>query len=218
MDEEQSGLHRRAQRLATLAAVARPVQHDINNLLTVIFANLEMLKRTAAEGAPQRQLDRIQEAARRFEATSRAVLSLARRPVPGEGEVTLAEAVTALRPLMLVLLPGPGALELALGPEAWPVRLDRARLDEALLGLAAEMGEGGARNATLGLEVANRPGRAGVEDRAVLTLRLPAPPPEAVLEALRAIAREAGGALEEEAGAATLHLLLPRQLPAATPA
>ena len=49
-----------AKRLTTLAGLARPVQHEINNLLTVIFANLEMLKRTAAEGAPQRQLDRGQ--------------------------------------------------------------------------------------------------------------------------------------------------------------
>ncbi len=59
-----------AKRLASVATLARPVQHDINNLLTVIFANLEMLKRTAAEGAPQRQLDRVAEAARRGDAVA----------------------------------------------------------------------------------------------------------------------------------------------------
>ena len=29
-----------AKRLASVATLARPVQHDINNLLTVVFANL----------------------------------------------------------------------------------------------------------------------------------------------------------------------------------
>ena len=85
MDDEEgeTAARRKAERLRTMAGLARPVQHEINNLLTVIFANLEMLKRTAAEGGPQRQLDRVAEAARRFEASSRGFLSLSRRPVPG---------------------------------------------------------------------------------------------------------------------------------------
>ena len=78
-DEGAAAARRQAARLQTMAGLARPVQHEINNLLTVIFANLEMLKRTAAEGGPQRQLDRVAEAARRFEASSRGFLSLARR-------------------------------------------------------------------------------------------------------------------------------------------
>ena len=87
--------------------LARPVQHEINNLLTVIFANLEMLKRTAAEGAPQRQLDRVDEAARRFEASSRGFLSLSRRPVPGGRAVRLGEALAAVQPLLRWCLPTP---------------------------------------------------------------------------------------------------------------
>ena len=69
MGEDEGGeapaARRQAARLQTMAGLARPVQHEINNLLTVIFANLEMLKRTAAEGGPKRQLDRVAEAARR---------------------------------------------------------------------------------------------------------------------------------------------------------
>jgi signal transduction histidine kinase len=213
-EDEASLPLRRAERLETLAALARPVQHEINNLLTVIFANLEMLKRTAAEGAPQRQLDRIQEAARRFEASTRAILSLSRRPVPGVSVFAPAQAVAALRPLLL--LPAPGALTLDLpGPEAaaagGTVRMDRAALDEALLGLAA------------GLAAAAPPGKAGLSlsvlDHAAekgdgggaVELRLRVTPPEPsgavaqALDRLRALARAAGGAVaEEEPGALTV--------------
>ena len=114
MGEEDEGeaaaVRRQAARLQTMAGLARPVQHEINNLLTVIFANLEMLKRTAAEGGPQRQLDRVAEAARRFEASSRGFLSLSRRPVPGVSVFTMEEALVAVRPLLAVLTPTPAML------------------------------------------------------------------------------------------------------------
>jgi len=41
---------------------------------------------------------------------SRAILALIRRPVPGEMELSLADAVAALEPLLALLLPAPGAL------------------------------------------------------------------------------------------------------------
>src|SRR5215218_5622454 len=135
-DEAEAMAPRLAARLETMAKLARPVQHEINNLLTVIFANLEMLKRTAAEGAPQRQLDRVAEAARRFEASSRGFLSLSRRPVPGVSDFTLHEALVALRPLLVVLMPTPSMLAIEAEAESGPVRLDRALLDEALIALA----------------------------------------------------------------------------------
>ncbi|WP_135467671.1 histidine kinase dimerization/phospho-acceptor domain-containing protein [Crenalkalicoccus roseus] len=215
MDDDRAILRRRAERMVRLATLARPVQHDINNLLTVIFANLEMLRRSASEGAPQRQLDRIQEAARRFEATSRALLSLARRPVPGEGEVTLTEAVAALRPLLQVLLPTPGALEVEDEPDAWPVLIDRALLDDALLRLAAEVADTRARGLQLGLAVANRPGKEPRAGMAELTLRLRVTPSQAAREALGALARQGGGTVEEVEvpEGAMLRLLLPRHEP-----
>src|SRR3712207_2408385 len=175
MGEEDAGdtARRQAARLATMAGLARPVQHEINNLLTVIFANLEMLKRTAAEGGPQRQLDRVAEAARRFEASSRGFLSLSRRPVPGVSVFTLEEALVAVRPLLVVLMPTPAMLAVEPGAEGWPVRIDRALLDEALIALAREAGEALPRGGGRGARCAgcwcprgrcgrwNRAGRAG---------------------------------------------------------
>lgn len=231
MDAERARLHRQAARLATMAGLARPVQHELNNLLTVIFANLEMLKRTAAEGTPQRQLDRIHEAARRFEASTRAALSLVRRPVPELTDITLPTAITALRPLLAVLLPVPGALVLALGPPGqpkenaaggqeivppgWPVRLDRAALDEALLALAQEAAEILPRGAGLSIGVADRPGLDGAADAVELRVSRPDGLVLHALEGLRELVVVAGGTVAEQAagGAVTLCLCFPRSRP-----
>jgi signal transduction histidine kinase len=208
-DEGVAAARRQAARLATMAGLARPVQHEINNLLTVIFANLEMLKRTAAEGAPQRQLDRVAEAARRFEASSRGFLSLSRRPVPGVSVFTLEEALVAVRPLLVVLMPAPGMLAVEPGAEGWPVRMDRALLDEALIALAREAGEALPRGGVLSISSSNRP---GPPDLAELALRWPAEIALPAAATLRDMARDAGGRVEEEAadGTALLRLGLPR--------
>ena len=235
MDAEQAKPYRQAIRLATIAHVAEPVQHELNNLLTVVYANLEMLKRTASEGAPQRQLDRIQEAARRFDASTRAVLSLLRRPVPGTMAMSLPAAVAAIQPLLAVLLPGRGALTLSLGPSVgeasgarnggapdpsvppqdWLVRLDRAALDEALLALAREAAAALPRGAGLALGVANRPGVDGAPDAVEFHIRRPEALALPALAAFRALVLAAGGDARDEAagGAATLRLSLPRAIP-----
>src|SRR3954452_8098345 len=104
MQSEDQALRRKAERSVAVAGLARTVQHDINNLLTVIFANLEMLKRNAAEGPPQRQLGRVEEAARRFERTSRAILSLIRRPAGEVAPIRLSDALAVLQPLLQMIL------------------------------------------------------------------------------------------------------------------
>jgi signal transduction histidine kinase len=208
-DEGIAAARRQAARLATMAGLAKPVQHEINNLLTVIFANLEMLKRTAAEGGPQRQLDRVAEAARRFEASSRGFLSLSRRPVPGVSVFTLEQLLVAVRPLLVVLMPTPAMLAVEPGAEGWPVRMDRALLDEALIVLAREAGEALPRGGVLSLSSSNRP---GPPDMAELAVRWPAELELLSAGPLRDIVRNAGGRVEEEAadGAVLLRLGLPR--------
>lgn len=141
MESDQAQLQSQARRMTAVATLARPVQHDINNLLTVVFANLELLKRSAAEGAPQRQLDRIQEATRRLDAGTRALLGLLRRPNAGATEFRLSEALAAVHPLLALLLPATGPLGLAVAGEEPLVRLDRAALEDALLTLAQEGAE-----------------------------------------------------------------------------
>jgi hypothetical protein len=191
MDDDQAETRQRqADRLALLAALGRPVQHEINNLLTVIFANLDMLKRRVTDEAPQRQIDRVQQAARRFEASSRAILALTRRPVPGEALVSPTVAIAAIEPLLAVLLPAPGALRIERPAETPRCRFDQALLDAGLLGLAqaAAAGKGG-----LALALSEAAGQVVLQ----VTLAGEARDAEAVA-ALARLAAEARGSFSAE--------------------
>ncbi|MBL6457181.1 hypothetical protein JMJ55_17735 [Belnapia sp. T6] len=202
MAAEPAGLRPRARRMGSVAMLARPVQHDVNNLLTVVFANLELLKRTAAEGPPQRQLDRIQVAARRLDSSTRAMLNLLRRPTGQVGELRLSEAVGALEPLLGLLLTA-GTLDLEL-PEGDPmVRLDRAAFEDALLAIAQQASEGMPREGKLRIAVEAGP------DEASLVLTWPEGLVLPGLPALAALGRELDGRVEEAAG--LLRLSLPAE-------
>lgn len=197
-----------AERLALLASLARPVQHEINNLLTVIFANLDLVGRRVTEEAPLRQIGRVQEAARRFEATSRAILSLSRRPVPGEALISPGAALGAIEPLLSLLLPAPGALSVIRAADIPACRFDQALFDAALLGLAQAAAATRARLAlTLDL----------VEGQAVLEARLTeGAGDDGAAAALGHLARRAGGGFTAAPG--LLRLVLPVAEPAETPA
>ena len=210
MAEDADRVRRRATRMDTVASLSRTVQHDINNLLTVVFANLEMLKRTAAEGAPQRQLDRIQEASRRFEATTRTLLSFMRRPAGEVLVVRLSEVVGALQPLLFMILPAPGALAVDLAAEDWPVRIERSALEEALLALVQQVAEAQVRGTPLSLSIANE------GDQVRLRIVLPPMPPPPALAVLTRWARAGGCGIDETPGA--LALLVPRHVDAVAPA
>lgn len=202
MQSEDHALRRKAERSTAVAGLARTVQHDINNLLTVIFANLEMLKRTAAEGAPQRQLGRVEEAARRFEGTSRAILSFIRRPAGEVAPIRLSEALAALHPLLHMILSAPGALSVSLADADPPVLLERSALEEALLALAAQIAETQPRGPALSLAVSPE------AETGRLTVTIPAGLAPPALESLAATFRAAGGQAAAEGEA--LCLSLPR--------
>lgn len=200
MAAEPAGLRPRARRMGSVAVLARPVQHEVNNLLTVVFANLELLKRTAAEGPPQRQLDRIQVAARRLDSSTRAMLNLLRRPTGEVSEIRLSEAVGALEPLLGLLLTA-GTLDLDL-PEGDPmVRLDRAAFEDALLVVAQQAAEGMPRDGKLRIAVEAGPEASSLVLAWPEALVLPG------LPGLTSLWRELGGRAEDAAG--HLRLTLP---------
>ncbi|PWS37982.1 hypothetical protein DFH01_01315 [Falsiroseomonas bella] len=209
MDDETRAAPRQGNDLVplrhdSLRRAAPAVQHEVNNAMMVLASNLEMLGRSAAEGAPRRQLDRALEAARRLDATVRGYLDAARREAE---EPALASPTAVLQqalPLLRVALGGRYGFDVeAEGGESLPaIRLDRARLDLALLRLvqhAARVMPAGSRIAARGER------RAGTEEVA-LVLRLPpgAEPAGEVAALLAEAAGATGGRLERAPGGIAL--------------
>lgn len=181
----------RAARQRLVATLAPPVQHEVNNLLTVLFANVESLRRALPEEGPvRRQIERVALASRRLDTVVRAFTVMARRPLPDIAAVEPGAALAALEPLLrLVVGSRLGlAIEQATGLPA--VRMDRTLFDLGLLEAArdavARLTCGGQLRLTLG-------GAEGGGVALVISGLPPAPP----AGALRALAEGAGGRFSE---------------------
>jgi signal transduction histidine kinase len=183
-----------------LRRAAPAVQHEINNAMMVLHSNLELLGRSVGEGAPRRQLDRALEAARRIEETVRGYLDAARREVSDVAVVAVPAALQQVLPLLRVALGARHGIDAEM-PRAMPeARIDRGRLDLALLSLAREAKDRMAAGARLAARVEER----GAE--VVLILSLPAgAEPQAETAGLLAGAAEAtGGRVERAEGVLAL--------------
>lgn len=186
-----------------LRATAPAVQHEVNNALMVLASNLELLGRSAAEGAPRRQLERATEAMRRLEHTVRGFLDAARRPAEEPAAIAPGLAAQQALPLLKVALGARFGIDLEPTEGIWPAALDRARLDLALLTLVRDAAGRMAPGARIALHAANRP-----PGEVALHLVLP-PGAEPAGETARLLAEAtAGGRMER--GEDGLVLVWPR--------
>ena len=180
-----------------LRRAAPMVQHEINNALMVLASNLELLGRSAAEGAPRRQLDRAMEATRRLDQAMRGFLDAARRDAAEPAILPPQLAIQQALPLLRVVLGARFGFDLEAAEGVWPAALDRARLDLALLALVRDAAGRMAPGARIAARVENLP-------PAEVALHLSLPPgaePEG--EAARLLAA-AGGRLVRAADGLTL--------------
>ena len=186
-----------------LRRAAPIIQHEVNNALMVLASNLELLGRSAPEGAPRRQLDRAQEALRRLDQATRGFLDAARRGAADPVDMPPHLAIQPALPLLRIVLGPRFGLDLEAAEGVWPAALDRARLDLALLALLRDAAGRMAPGARIAARVENLP-------PAEVALRLSLPPgaePEG--EAARLLgAAVAGGRVERMADG--LALVWPR--------
>jgi signal transduction histidine kinase len=189
-----------------LRRTAPAVQHEVNNALMVLASNLELLGRNAVEGAPRRQIDRATEAMRRLDTTVRGFLDAVRREAEDPATVPPSVMAAQVAPLLRVALGARFGFDLE-PPEAqpWPARLDRGRLDLALLALVRDAAGRMTPGARIAARAENRP-------PAEVALRLSLPPgAEPTGEAARLLAEAAsvtGGRVERDEGG--LALVWPR--------
>ena len=161
--------------------------------MMVLASNLELLGRSVAEGAPRRQLDRALEATRRLDETMRGFLDAARRPVAEEAAASPAQALRQALPLLRVTLGARHGVDATMAEGVWTVRLDRARLDLALLALVQDAREVMAAGARIGMAVANGPAEGTPEVTLAVTLPEGVAPSAAALALLADAATATGG-------------------------
>jgi len=153
-----------SQKLDALGQLTGGVAHDFNNLLMVISGSLHTLRKVVGDDPrSQRALSAIDAATKRGASLTSQLLTFARRQSVNPQIVDVAERIDAVREVLDTAVGSAVTLQFDLDPGVWPVMVDVAEFETALVNLVINardaMAGGGvitisARNVTPDIEVA----------------------------------------------------------------
>jgi signal transduction histidine kinase/CheY-like chemotaxis protein/CHASE3 domain sensor protein len=150
---------RQGQKMEAIGQLTGGMAHDFNNILQVIQANLDLMKRDVANSPSA--LGRLQSAtaaAERGAGLTQQLLAFARRQPLEPQPTAIGDLVSSLAVLLRQALGERVVAEFVIARDAWNARIDPGQLENAILNLAINardaMPEGGAvrievSNATL---------------------------------------------------------------------
>src|SRR5712671_5257817 len=135
-----------SQKLDALGQLTGGVAHDFNNLLMVITGHIHMLKKTAGNDAKSlRAIQAIETATQRGASLTRQLLTFARRQSVNPQSIDLRDSIHSVREVLDTGLGSAVQLRIDLDDGLWPVMVDPAELETALVNLIIN-----ARDATPG--------------------------------------------------------------------
>ena len=156
-----------SQKMDALGQLTGGVAHDFNNLLMIVSGNLHKIRQDLTSERGLRALSAIETATQRAASLTSQLLSFARRQSVNPQTIDLADRITSVREVLISALGRMIALHIDIEPEVWPVFVDPAEFETALLNLIINardaMPEGGA----LTVSAQNDPAQA----RVVLSVR-----------------------------------------------
>jgi signal transduction histidine kinase/ActR/RegA family two-component response regulator len=158
---------RQAQKMEAIGLLTGGVAHDFNNLLMVIIGGLEMLDRERHRDPARRQMlvGGMRQAAQRGAALTRQLLAFSRRQPLESQSVDLARRIAGMRELLDRTLMGESHLELDFPEGLWPVQIDPAELELAVLNLAVNARDAMPKGGTITIRAENV---AGLEQDALV--------------------------------------------------
>jgi PAS domain S-box-containing protein len=137
-----------SQKLDALGQLTGGVAHDFNNLLMVIGGSAQVLKKYAGDEKSKRAIDAIESAARRGAALTSQLLTFARRQNVNPQTIRLSERIDAVREILDMGVGGAIQLTTDVNNDVWPIKVDIAELETALVNLTINardaMADGGA--------------------------------------------------------------------------
>ena len=124
------------QKMEALGQLTGGIAHDFNNLLMIVSGHAEMLRRRLTEPKPLQAIDAILAAARRGESLTRQLLTFSRRQPLNPVPVDLQQRIEAMRAMLGSSLRGNISLVVDIPADIWPVEVDVAELELALVNIA----------------------------------------------------------------------------------
>ena len=154
---------RQAQKMEAIGQLTGGVAHDFNNLLAVIGGNAELARRrpTANLG---RLMDNILRATERGVGLTRKLLSFSRRHAASPQVIDLRVEMPRMAEMLRASLRGNIEMKIDIAESVWPVEVDLAELEIALLNIAVNARDAMRDGGTFTMEVRNLPPNPGMLD------------------------------------------------------
>jgi PAS domain S-box-containing protein len=163
-----------SQKLDALGQLTGGVAHDFNNLLMIISGSIHTLKKGIGSDAKlQRAVSAIEAAAKRGAALTSQLLTFARRQSVNPQVVNLAERINAVRDVLDTGVGGAVRLEFDVNRSIWPVMVDVAELETALINLVINARDAMPAGGTIMIAAHNQDSSAatGEGDYVAITVR-----------------------------------------------
>ncbi|KND62361.1 PAS/PAC domain [Candidatus Burkholderia verschuerenii] len=127
--------YRQARKMEALVNLVGSVAHDFNNLLIIVSINVQIARRRGAPGL-DRELTAMERALKSGQSLTRQLLGVARKQPLRTETIAIGKWVPAGRELLRASLGAKVALNVAVTPDVWAIRVDPAELELALINLA----------------------------------------------------------------------------------
>jgi PAS domain S-box-containing protein len=124
-----------AQKMEAIGKLTGGIAHDFNNLLMIIGGNAQTFKRLLDPKLP-RAIEAIQAAAKRGESLTRQLLTFSRRQHLSLTVIDLNASIRNMRTLIESSLRGNIVYNENVAPNPWPVKVDLAELELAIVNIA----------------------------------------------------------------------------------
>ncbi|MDT7952521.1 MAG: MASE4 domain-containing protein [Acetobacteraceae bacterium] len=126
---------RSAERLEAVGRLAGGVAHDFNNLLQIVTGGLSVLERSHDPAKRQRIIEGMRQATERGASLTSQLLAFSRRRPLTPKPTDLSALITSMRELLSRTLRGDIEVRTDPAPTLWPVLVDSAELELAILNI-----------------------------------------------------------------------------------
>ncbi|RKF46081.1 hybrid sensor histidine kinase/response regulator [Paraburkholderia fungorum] len=127
--------YRQSRKMEALGNLVGSVAHDFNNLLMIVSANVQIARRRGTPGL-DRELSAIERALKSGQSLTRQLLGVARKQPLRNETLALERWLPACRELLRASLGAKISLVIDIGVNIWPMRVDVAELELALINIA----------------------------------------------------------------------------------
>ncbi len=144
-----------SQKMEAIGQLTGGIAHDFNNLLMIVSGNAEVLARQAGGPRARRAIEAIELAAAHGENLTRQLLSFSRRQALNPMVIDLGERLATFRDLLASSARGDITLTIDIPPDIWPVSVDLAELELALVNVTVNARDAMPNGGTIAIAARN---------------------------------------------------------------